>query len=64
MTEAIAVAPASSLAPFEYTAMLWALLFDALVFSALPSLGGFAGAALIVGAALTVAFADMAARRR
>lgn len=64
MTEAIAVAPASSLAPFEYTAMLWALLFDALVFSALPSLSGFAGAALIVGAALTVAFADMAARRR
>lgn len=64
MTEAIAVAPASSLAPFEYTAMLWALLFDALIFSALPSLGGFLGAILIVGAAITVAFADMAARRR
>jgi hypothetical protein len=44
--------------------MLWALLFDALVFASLPSLGGFAGAALIVGAALTVAFIDMAARRR
>ena len=64
MTEAIAMAPASSLAPFEYTAMLWALLFDALVFATLPSLSGFFGAALIVGAALTVAFVDMAARRR
>jgi drug/metabolite transporter (DMT)-like permease len=63
MTEAIALAPASSLAPFEYTAMLWALLFDALVFAALPSLGGFVGAALIVGAAVTVAFADMAVSR-
>jgi drug/metabolite transporter (DMT)-like permease len=63
MTEAIALAPASSLAPFEYTAMLWALLLDALVFAALPSLGGFAGAALIVAAAVTVAFADMAASR-
>ena len=64
MTEAIAMAPASSLAPFEYTAMLWALLFDALVFASLPSLGGFLGAVLIVGAAITVAFADMVARRR
>ncbi len=58
MTEAVARAPVSTLAPFEYTAMLWALLFDLLVFAVLPEPMSLGGAVLVVAAAALVAFAD------
>lgn len=58
MTEALARAPASTLSPFEYTALLWAVLFDIVIFSVLPTALGLVGAALIVLAAMAVAFAD------
>ncbi|MCW2241487.1 drug/metabolite transporter (DMT)-like permease [Azospirillum canadense] len=58
MTEALARAPASTLAPFEYTTMLWALAFDALIFGLLPSPMSLAGALVVVTAAAVVAFAD------
>jgi drug/metabolite transporter (DMT)-like permease len=58
MTEALARAPVSLLAPFEYTAMLWAVLFDLLVFGLVPGLPGLLGSLLIVAAAAAVAFAD------
>jgi drug/metabolite transporter (DMT)-like permease len=57
MTEALAHAPASTLAPFEYTAMLWALAFDMLVFGLLPAPISLAGAVVIVAAAAVAAFA-------
>lgn len=56
MTEALARAPASSLSPFEYTAMIWALMFDALIFALWPGVLSLAGALLIVAAAAAVAF--------
>jgi drug/metabolite transporter (DMT)-like permease len=58
MTEAVARAPISTLAPFEYTAMLWALLFDLLIFALWPEPLSLIGAFLIVMAAACVAFAD------
>lgn len=58
MTEGIARAPASTLAPFEYTAMLWSLVFDAAIFALLPGPLSLAGALLIVAAAACVAFQD------
>jgi drug/metabolite transporter (DMT)-like permease len=58
MTEAVALAPVSTLAPFEYTAMIWALLFDFLIFALWPGLTSLFGALLIVIAAAVVAFAD------
>jgi drug/metabolite transporter (DMT)-like permease len=58
MTEAVARAPVSTLAPFEYTAMIWALLFDILIFSLWPEPISLFGALLIVIAAVGVAFAD------
>ncbi len=58
MTEALARAPASTLAPFEYSAMLWALLFDLVIFGLLPHSLALGGAALIVVAAATVAGED------
>jgi drug/metabolite transporter (DMT)-like permease len=58
MTEAIARAPVSTLVPFEYTAMIWALLFDLLVFALLPAPLSLLGAVVIVAAAATVAFGE------
>jgi drug/metabolite transporter (DMT)-like permease len=65
MTEALARAPASTLAPFEYTALIWAFLFDALFFALLPAPLALVGAMVIVLAAAAVAFEDqLPARRR
>ncbi|BBE72301.1 DMT family transporter [Oharaeibacter diazotrophicus] len=47
-------APASRLAPLEYTAFLWATVFGAMFFGEVPSAWTLAGAALIVGACLMV----------
>jgi drug/metabolite transporter (DMT)-like permease len=46
------------LAPFEYTAMIWALLFDLLIFTLWPEPISLFGALLIVLAAAGVAFLD------
>lgn len=51
---AYARAPASRLAPLEYTAFLWASLFGAVFFGEIPSPWTLAGAVLIVGACLSV----------
>jgi drug/metabolite transporter (DMT)-like permease len=61
LTEAMARAPISTLAPFEYTAMVWALGLDLLVFQLLPNPFSLVGAATIVAAAAMVAFADRGA---
>jgi len=58
----VARAPVSTLAPFEYTAMLWALLFDFLVFALPPEPLSLGGAGLVVLAAAMVAFAEPIAR--
>jgi drug/metabolite transporter (DMT)-like permease len=63
MTEAVARAPVSTLAPFEYTAMIWALVFDAAFFMLWPQPISLVGAFLVVGAAAVVAFADRIAAR-
>lgn len=57
MTEAMARAPVSTQAPFDYTAMLWALSFDALIFGLLPAPVSLAGALVIAASATLVAFA-------
>lgn len=55
MTEAYARAPASTLAPFEYTAMLWAVLLDIVLFALWPQPVMVAGALLVLGAAASLA---------
>ena len=47
-------APASMLAPFNYTALVWATLFGFVFFAELPGAMTLAGAAIIVGAGLYV----------
>lgn len=58
MTEALARAPASTLSAFEYTAMIWAIALDLLVFSVLPAPISLMGGVLIVLAAAMVGFND------
>ncbi|MCA1939674.1 MAG: DMT family transporter [Caenispirillum bisanense] len=58
MTEALARAPASTLAPFEYTAMVWALAFDTLIFDQLPAPISLLGALAILAAAAAATWGD------
>ncbi|SDE00068.1 DMT family transporter [Limimaricola pyoseonensis] len=57
-TEAVARAPVAVLAPFDFTGLVWALLFDAVLFGAMPDGLGLLGVAAITGAALLVTFAS------
>lgn len=54
LIRAFTAAPANIVAPFGYTALLWAILFSLLIFGEIPSLRTLFGAALIVGAGLFI----------
>ncbi len=54
LTESYRHAPASLVAPFDYTSMLWALILGFLVFGEVPSVLVFVGAGIITGAGLFV----------
>jgi drug/metabolite transporter (DMT)-like permease len=54
LTESYRLAPASLIAPFDYTSMLWALLLGFLVFGELPGVPVYIGACIIAGAGLFV----------
>ncbi|WP_332697804.1 DMT family transporter [Bosea sp. (in: a-proteobacteria)] len=54
LTSAFARAPASRLAPIEYTALIWASLLGWLVFAEVPLPTTYAGALLIVAGAFAV----------
>jgi drug/metabolite transporter (DMT)-like permease len=54
LTESYRWAPASLVAPFDYTSMLWALLLGYLAFGELPTMLVFLGAAIIAAAGLFV----------
>ena len=54
LTESYRHAPASVVAPFDYTAMIWAFLLGYVVFGELPSAFVFVGAAIVVACGLFV----------
>jgi drug/metabolite transporter (DMT)-like permease len=54
LTESYRWAPASLVAPFDYTAMLWAFGLGYLFFNEVPTMYVFAGAAIIAAAGLFV----------
>ena len=58
LTESYRHAPASLVAPFGYTAMLWALIFGYLMFGEVPVPLVFVGAAIVAGAGLFVIFRE------
>jgi drug/metabolite transporter (DMT)-like permease len=54
LVRAFANAPPSVVAPFEYTALVWAASFGFIVFGDVPSPRLWVGAAIIIGAGLFV----------
>ena len=66
LTESYRFAPASLVAPFDYTSMLWALVLGYLAFGEFPTALGFLGAAIIAGAGLFVIWRErqLAGERR
>jgi drug/metabolite transporter (DMT)-like permease len=56
-------APASVIAPFEYTALVWAFLLGFLVWHDVPRNEVFVGAAMIVGAGLLIIVTERFRRR-
>jgi drug/metabolite transporter (DMT)-like permease len=50
VTEAFRHAPASTIAPFEYTAMVWAIAIDFAVWQVLPGALTLVGSAIVIGA--------------
>lgn len=54
LTESYRYAPASVIAPFDYTAMLWALLLGYWVFGELPAPLVYVGGVIVAGAGLVV----------
>lgn len=54
MTEAFRLAPPSVVAPFDYTAMIWAMAFGFFVFGTIPGWNVFVGAGLIAASGLYI----------
>ncbi len=57
-------APPSVLAPFDYTALVWAAFFGWILFNQLPDETAMAGMALIVAAGLIIVYREAVAARR
>ena len=54
LTRAFHLAPAAVIAPFDYTALIWALAYGWLIWGEIPAATTWAGAAVIAGAGLYV----------
>ena len=54
VTEAFRHAPASTIAPFEYTALLWAVAIDWFVWQHAPNVRTFAGGGIIIACGLAL----------
>jgi len=56
-------APAAVIAPFQYTQMVWAMVFGLLVFGDSPSLNLFLGLAIVVASGLYIVWRETIRRR-
>jgi drug/metabolite transporter (DMT)-like permease len=59
--EGFRYAPASAVAPIEYTGLIWAFLYGYLIWADVPRVNVFAGAILIVCSSLSLIWSE---RRR
>jgi len=64
ITEAFRNAPASVVTPFEYTALLWGVLLDLVVWGVLPGAVTLVGGAIVIGAGLFLIRRETALRSR
>jgi drug/metabolite transporter (DMT)-like permease len=62
LSHAYRIAEANYVAPFEYTALIWAASWGFFIFGDVPTLYTYAGAALIVGAGLYMLFSGRKTR--
>lgn len=61
--EGFRYAPASVAAPMEYTGLIWAFVYEYLIWNDVPHANVFGGALLIVGASLTLVWSERQRRR-
>ena len=54
VNRSLKLAPASIVVPYQYTTIVWAVLFGYLVFGDVPEPGMIAGAAIIIGAGIFI----------
>lgn len=54
VNRALKLAPASTVAPYQYSMIIWAVMFGYLVFGDVPSIATITGAAIIIGAGLYI----------
>jgi drug/metabolite transporter (DMT)-like permease len=64
ITEAFRLAPASVVAPFEYSALVWGVAIDWVVWQALPGARMLAGSAIVVGAGLYLLYRERQSSRQ
>jgi drug/metabolite transporter (DMT)-like permease len=64
LIKALEAAPASTVTPFGYTAILWATFYGFLFFGELPDLWTLVGAGLIIGSGLYILHRERARRRQ
>ena len=58
VTHAFRLAPAATIAPFEYTALLWATLLGFLLWDELPDGVTLLGASIVIGSGLYIIFRE------
>ena len=54
VNRSLKLAPASVVTPYQYTMIIWAVIFGYLVFADVPSVATLAGAAIIIAAGLYI----------
>ena len=64
VNQSLVLAPASTVVPYQYTTILWALLFGYAVFGDVPDAYMLAGVAIIIGAGLFIFLREQRLSRR
>ncbi len=64
LNRSVSVAPASVVAPFQYTSIIWAMILGFLVWGDIPSTQAFVGAALVIGAGLLILQRERSAEQK
>ena len=54
VNRSLKLAPASVVVPYQYSMIVWAVMFGVIVFGDIPSLATILGAAIIIGAGLYI----------
>jgi len=64
VNRSLKLAPASTVVPYQYTTIVWAVLFGYLVFGDVPDIWMLSGAAIIIGAGLFIFLRERRLARR